>query len=124
MFRNVLTGVVLTAMFSLMLGNTDAEARHCRRQYQSNGWGQNSNYGYNPGGYHQSHSNYGYGNYGTGYGYSNGGYGGYGHRGYSTIGIGIGGNGYGYGNRGYGYGNRGYGYGNRGWGGVGIYGGY
>ncbi len=107
MFRNVLTGVVLTAMFSLMLGNTDAEARHCRRQYQSNGWGQNSNYGYHQGGYYQNRNSYGYGNYGTGYGYSHGGYG---HRGYSSIGIG--------------YGNRGYGYGNRGWGGVGIYGGY
>jgi hypothetical protein len=111
MFRNVLTGVVLTAMLSLMLGNTNAEARHYRRQCQ-NSWGQNSNYGYNQNGYSQGfNGGYGYSNGG----YSNAGYGGYGHRGYSTIGIGIGGGG---------YGNRGYGYGNRSYGGLGFYSGY
>ena len=113
MFRNVLTGVVLTAMFSLMLGNTDAEARHCRRQHQSNccGQGQNANYGYNQGGYYQNSNSCDCASYGTGYsqgGYSNAGYG-YGHRGHSTVGVGYGG---------------GYGYGNRSYGGLGFYSGY
>ncbi len=110
MFRNLVTGVVLTAIFSLALGNTDAEARHCRRQRQCCGYNQN---GYGNG--YNSYGNGGYGNRGYGYGnnYGYGGYGnnyGYGHRGYSTVGVG--------------YGHRGYGYGNRNYGGVGFYSGY
>ncbi len=89
MFRKLLSVAVLTALFSFALGNTDAEARHCRNVYRSNGYGRSANYGY-------GNQGYGYGNrfYGNqGYGYGNG-----------------------YGNQGYGYGNQGYGYGRGGYG--------
>ena len=119
MFRNILTGVILTAMLSLMLSNTDAEARHCRRQCQNSccgqnsNWGQSTNYGYNQNGYSQGcnscNGGYGYSNGGYSHGgYSHAGYGGYGHRGYSSVGIGYGSGGYG----------------NRSYGGLGFYSGY
>ncbi len=83
MFRKLLSIAVLTAMFSFALGNTDAEARHCRNVYRSNGYGRSVNYGY-------GNSGYGYGRGGFyGGGYSNYGYGGYGR--------GCGGVSYGYG---------------------------
>ncbi len=86
MFRKLLSIAVLTAMFSFALGNTDAEARHCRNVYRSNGYGRSVNYGY--------------GN--SGYGYGRGGFygGGYGNYGYGGYGRGCGGVSYGYG---YGY---------------------
>ena len=90
MFRKVLSIALLTAMFSFALGSTDAEARHCRNSYRSNGYSRSANYGY-------GNQGYGYGNQGYG-GYGNSGYGGYGRSGYFNGG-----------NRGYGYGNRGYG---------------
>lgn len=100
----MLTGVILTAMLSLMLGNTNAEARHCRRQNnccgQNSNWGQSTNYGYNQNGYDQ-----GCNSCNGSYGYSNGGYS---HGGYSNAG----------------YGGGGYGYGNRSYGGLGFYSGY
>lgn len=85
MFRKLLSIAVLTAMFSFALGNTDAEARHCRNVYRSNGYGRSVNYGY-------GNSGYGYGRGGY---YSHGGYG----RGYGSYG-----NGRGYGGVSYGYG--------------------
>lgn len=83
MFRKLLSIAVLTAMFSFALGNTDAEARHCRNVYRSNGYGRSVNYGY--------------GN--SGYGYGRGGFygGGYGNYGYGGYGRGCGGVSYGYG---------------------------
>lgn len=85
MFRKLLSIAVLTAMFSFALGNTDAEARHCRNVYRSNGYGRSVNYGY-------GNSGYGYGRGGY---YSHGGYG----RGYGSYGYGRG-----YGGVSYGYG--------------------
>ncbi len=83
MFRKLLSIAVLTAMFSFALGNTDAEARHCRNVYRSNGYGRSVNYGY-------GHSGYGYGRGGY---YGGGSYG----RGYGGYGRGYGGVSYGYG---------------------------
>ncbi len=96
MFRKLLSVAVLTAMFSFALGNTAAEARHCRNVYRSNGYGRSVYSGYGNQGYGYGNQHYGYGN--QHYGYGN--------------------QGYGYGRGGYGYGRGGYGYGNRGYGGV------
>jgi hypothetical protein len=84
MFRNLVTGVVLTAIFSLTLGNTDAEARHCGRYRRCSNWNQGNHYGCNNG---NGHRGYGYGNNNYGYGRS----------GYSNVGVGYGHRGYGYG---------------------------
>ena len=95
MFRKLLSVAVLTAMFSFALGNTDAEARHCRRAYRHSGYGASVNYGYGNSGYGYGRGSYGYGGYGRGnYGH---GYGGYGQGGYGYGNVGYGGVSYGYG---------------------------
>ena len=99
MFRKVLSVALLTAMFSFALGSTDAEARHCRYSYRSNGYSRSANYGYGNSGYGYGRGGYGHGSWGQG----GWGHGGYGHGGY--------GYGYGHGYSGYGGGNHGYGYG-------------
>ena len=77
MFRKLLSIAVLTAMFCFALGNTDAEARHCRNVYRSNGYGRSVNYGYGNSGYGYGRGGYyGGGSYGRGYGGYGRGYGG------------------------------------------------
>jgi hypothetical protein len=77
MFRKLLSIAVLTAMFSFALGQTDAEARHCRNVYRSNGYGRSVNYGYGNSGYGYGRGGYyGGGSYGRGYGGYGRGYGG------------------------------------------------
>jgi hypothetical protein len=65
MFRKLLSVAVLAAMFSLILGNTDAQARHCRSHHHRHRCCQTVNsrcgYGYgNNGNFNTMYANNGY----------------------------------------------------------------